>query len=78
MSPPGLGRHNPDVPLGDVREEALVAGPVVSEEHGDQDDGGEDEQEREVDPVKQLWGRHAPRAGGAGTRLGGVIGRPLA
>ena len=58
-------------------EEALVAGPVVSEEHRDQDGDGEDEQKREVNTVEQLRGRDAPRASGAGARQGGVIGRPL-
>ena len=58
-------------------EEALVAGPVVSEEHRDQDGGGEYEQQREVNAVEQLGGRDAPRARGPGARQGGVIGGPL-
>ena len=50
--PPRLAGHNPDVALGDVGEEALVAGPVVSEEHRDQDGDGENEQQRDVEAVK--------------------------
>ena len=76
-SPPGLAGHDPDVALGDVGEEALVASPVVSEEHRDQDGDGEDEQQREVNTIEQLGGRDASRARGAGARQGGVIGRPL-
>ena len=55
-------------------EEALVAGPVVSEEHRDQHGDGEDKQQREINAVEQLGGRDAPRARGPGARQGGVIG----
>ena len=74
---PGLAGHYPDVALGDVGEEALVAGPVVSEEHRDQDGDGEDEQQRDVEAVKYLGRRDAPGACSTGARLGGVIGCSL-